>query len=218
MKANKISCYIIGALIEVSLIGSILFTVFECGWWTSFSFAILGSCIVSFLTCWINYVCIRKDTVVRIVHAVYSINLKANTALYSMGKDLTLIGFQNVIEIALGEAQIDYWLTIEMRMGLFVFSPRKKKIDELELMLKNLLFELQEIAFYIEKMQENAEQSKKDIYQALDTLIGGTKLYKYSLCIAKQYVKRIYSFEECEAAEELKWKAAEEMRKKINKR
>ena len=150
MKANKISWYIIGALIAVSLIGSIVFTVFECGWWESFSFTILGSSIITFVTCILNYLCLAKNKAINIVESIYNINQKSYPQLYSAKENLTLGKIKNVIGMALGEARMAYWLTVEMSMDTVLYSCKERDFKKLEIMLEDFLLKLQKIDYYIE--------------------------------------------------------------------
>ena len=63
MKENRVgacSCLVVAVL---SLGLSIVFTVKELNWWSNFCFAIMGSALLSFVICLINYIILRKKLV-----------------------------------------------------------------------------------------------------------------------------------------------------------
>ena len=215
MNANKWGIKITGILGFISLIASIIFTQIGYTWWINFSFSIFGSSIISFAVCWINYCCISKNLMRDILNSVYNISLKGYSQLYSKNGDLSLEEIQKVIGTVIYETYNAYILTLEQNNSLFRFSRRKKEFDALELMLKHKLENFQEVGLFIDYNKDDAEKSTQKIYQYLDKQISETNTYKQALCIAKIYLKNIYSLEEKDSINELKRKMAEEFKKKI---
>lgn len=213
MRANKWGVRFTLAITVASLFMSIIFTIYDIGWWTNLSFALFGSSIISLIICLITHKCLSKSSAREIVTSIFAMNENCFANLYSSKADTTLEGTQKALGIAISELYKAYILTLEHIEGLF-WRPRKydtlkREFKSFKRMIENKLKSLQSIGFYIEFCQEDAEKNTKKLYYILDKEVSDKELYRKAMVIAKKYFKDIYSYEEYDDSQNLKKKHAD---------
>ena len=126
MKENRVgvcSCLVVAVL---SFVLSIVFTVKELSWWSNFCFAIMGSALLSFVICLINYITLRKKLVEELYNGLYKFNNDTNAQLYATSKNKTVENLASVIGIASAHLLDLTYYTHNIKIGLF--KREKKKI------------------------------------------------------------------------------------------
>ena len=212
MRANKWGVRFTLAITVASLFMSIIFTIYDIGWWTNLSFALFGSSIISLIICLITHKCLSKSSAREIVTSIFAMNENCFTNLYSSKADTTLEGMQKALGIATSELYKAYILTLEHIEGLFaLFKNQKilrKEFKSFKSMIEAKLKSLQDLGFYIEFCQEHAEKNTKKLYYILDKEVSDQKLYRKAMVIAKKYFKDIYSYEENDNSKDIKKRRA----------
>ena len=97
MSSNKKGLRLSSYISFFSFIGTIFIN--EKSWWYNFSFALLGSALLSVCICWSNYRTIKLELVEKIVFGTYKMNNDGFSSLYNINNDLSLEQIENVISI-----------------------------------------------------------------------------------------------------------------------
>lgn len=221
MNYNKWSIWVTVALSTLSLIGSIISYIKANTWWINLNFAILGSCIISFIVSFINYLCLAKESIRAILLSIYNINLKGNLKIYlaKNSNDYALGTIYEIVEIVETESYIAYIQLIDHKNGLLLgrLSKKNKSLQRLINGIQDIIEECQELSHYLEYKEEHAIENKEKIIAMLDAIISNDKYYKECLKLAQTYIRNINSLQELDSVEEIKRSYAQRCMIKIDK-
>ena len=187
MKENRVgacSCLVVAAL---SLGLSIVFTIKELNWWSNFSFAIMGSALLSFVICLINYIILRKKLVEELYNGLYKFNNDTNAQLYATSKNKTPENLASVIGVASAHLLDLTYYAHNIKIGLFnkeenKIALLKKIIKELE---NNMHFKIYSIGQYLQLRKDCAEKNINELYAQVETLLKEKLVYKMAYDLTK---------------------------------
>lgn len=195
MRENKYGLLFTGVLTLISLGLSILFYTLDRGWWMNFCFAILGSSVVSFIICLINYKSYAKTLVLDITTSIFNAHTIACVDNFSNTKKYNPEKAIQTIASAFIEIHKAYDLTYYLKTNSVPFSTAVPELDNLEKKLKEKFDELQDAAIYIENHRLTTD-SEEAFCAYVETLVDFRAIYLSSLKIAKEYHYNLYTPEE----------------------
>lgn len=212
MKSNKWGIRVTFYISIIALLGAIFL---KC-WWQNLCFAILGSSVLSFTICVINYLTLRRDLVMTIVTDVYRCNIDVYSNLYSSKKDITLEHAERILGLLNEKFYLVYLNNHTLHDNLFWFNKRTKSFTmEIEHLIEQNLQTVTNIDSFIEMNIESASKNTKNIYADLVKLLDDATPYHLTLKMARKYHIPIYSSEEDTDINLLKTKAATQYEKTL---
>jgi hypothetical protein len=183
-RAGACSCLVVAVL---SLGLSIVFTVKELKWWSNFCFAIMGSALLSFVICLINYITLRKKLVEELYNGLYKFNNDTNAQLYATSNNKTAENLATVIGIASANLLDLTYYDHNIKTGLFKIENKKiallkKIIKELEDNMHNNIYS---IGQYLQLRKDCAEKNINELYAIVETLLKEKLVYEMAYDLTK---------------------------------
>lgn len=195
MRENKYGLLFTSILAMVSLPLSVLFCSSNEEWWMNFCFAILGSSVVSFIICLINYKSFAKALVLDITTSIFNANNIACVDNFTETEKQNREKAIRTVANASIEIHRAYDLAYYLKTNSVPFSPTLPELNNLERKLKEKFDELQDAAIYIENNCVTTDY-EETFCAYVKTLIDFRDIYLSSLKIAKEYHYNLYSPEE----------------------
>lgn len=198
MKENRIGIVITGIIAIITFITSIIFSILEKNWCSNFSFALMGSAILSFVICLINYFVIRKNMIEDLVNGIYRYNNETMAQLYTLSKHLEVENLSVVIGTACSHLNNLIFLAYNIKIGLFRLEKNKRKIvdkiiNDLE---GNIQFKFNSIGRYLLRRPKKSEKLKQYFYDMIYKLLENIKSYKLAFQLAKSVKTEAKTVEE----------------------
>lgn len=198
MKENRIGIVITGIIAIITFITSIIFSILEKSWCSNFSFALMGSAILSFVICLINYFVIRKKMIEDLVNGIYRYNNETMAQLYTLSKHLEVENLSVVIGTACSHLNNLIFLAYNIKIGLFRLEKNKRKIvdkiiNDLE---GNIQFKFNSIGRYLLRRPKKSEKLKQYFYDMIYKLLENIKSYKLAFQLAKSVKTEAKTVEE----------------------
>ena len=231
MKENKYGIVIALTLTTISLLGALVFSFgISIVWLQNLFFAILGGSLCSLIIFVVNYKISVKRCALEIVETMYNFNHSSYSNIFSTNNDANLEKIMKVLGIMDNIAYIVYTKSYEISHTLFfnkfidfkiiknLMGSKESKIllaKEVNCLIKQVIKDVQEIAIYIEKYTEEAQNKTKKIYKKVDKLIDSDEIFLLSIKLANMLHCNVHSLQEKNNAEELKTKTADKFRETL---
>lgn len=187
MKENRNGIIICVAIALISFVLSIIFSMFDCTWFINFSFAAMGSALLSFVICLINYIVLRKKLVEELYNGLYKFNNDTNAQLYATGKNKTAENLASVIGIASAHLLDLTYYAHNIKIGLF--KQEKKKIALLKKIIKeledNMHFKIYSIGQYLQLRKDCAKTNINALYAIVEGLLKEKLVYEMAYDLTK---------------------------------
>lgn len=198
MKENRTGTIICIKIAILSLVLSIIFSVFGCNWFTNFSFAIMGSASLSFVICLINYIIFRKKLIEELINGLYVFNNDTNAQLYlfNIKKDVGCLA--TAIGVASAHLTKLSYLAYSIKDGLFGCEKEQRRLTK-EIIKKiefETHFKLYSIGQYLQKKKEQAEKESKYIYKQIEDILKDETLYNLAYDLGKSVKSAVKKTEE----------------------
>ena len=187
MKENRNGIIVCVTIASVSFVLSIIFSVFNCKWFINFSFAIMGSALLSFVICLINYITLQKKLVEELYNGLYKFNNDTNAQLYATSNNKTAENLATVIGIASASLLDLTYYAHNIKIGLFKIEKKKiallkKIIKELEDNMQNNIYS---IGQYLQLRKDCAEKNINELYAIVETLLKEKLVYEMAYDLTK---------------------------------
>ncbi len=198
MKENRVGTITTGIIALITFFISIIFSLLKENWCTNFSFALMGSAILSFVVCLINYFIIRKKMIQDLVNGLYKYNNETMAQLYTLSKRIKVENLSLVIGIACSHLNNLIFLAYNIKIGLFKNEKKKREIInkiiyELE---ENIQFKFNSIGKYLLKRPKKSERLKDYLYKMIYKLLEDKKSYDLAIELAKSVKTEAKTIEE----------------------
>ena len=198
MKENKIGIIVCNVVGVITLILSIIFSVYELNWWSNFSFAIMGSALLSFAICLINYITIQKKLIEELVNGLYRFSNETNAQLYATRNNKNAENLATVIGIASSHLNSLTYYAYSIKVGLFKFEKKKRAllaeiVYELE---SNIHYQIYSIGQYLQFKPEDSEKNIDELYNLIDNTLKDELVYNKAFVLAKSVKSVIKSTED----------------------
>lgn len=200
VKENRngiIFCLVI-ALICLAL--SITFSYFKtsCNWGLNFSFAILGSALLSLLICTINYITFRKKLIEELLVGLYVYNNDTNTQLYLFNEKKDVGSLAMAIGVASAHITKLSYLAYSIEAGLCCFERKKRSITKkiIETIEQETHFRIYSLGQFLQNEKEKAQQEKDYIYKQIEKVLQDEKVYNLAFDLAKHVNSVVKKMEE----------------------
>ena len=198
MKENRIGIISTGIISIITFFTSIIFSLFDKDWCMNFSFALMGSAILSFVICLVNYLIIRKRMIEDLVNGIYKYNNETMAQLYTLSKKIEIENLSLVIGIACSHLNNLIYLAYNIKIGLFKSEKKKIKIvddiiNDLEVKIQ---FKFNSIGQYLLKRPKKSERFKDYFYKMIYKLLEDKRSYKLAFQLAKSVKTEAKTVEE----------------------
>ena len=196
MKENRNGVIICIIIVLFSLVLSIAFS--KCGWFFNFSFAIMGSALLSFVICFINYITFRKKLIEELVNGLYIFNNDTNTQLFLFNEKKDIGSLAMAIGVASAYLTNLSYLAYSIQAGLFCFERKKRRITkEIITIIENEIhFKIYSIGQFLQNENKKAQEEKKYIYKQIENILKDEKVYNLAYDLAKSVKSVVKKTEE----------------------
>lgn len=196
MKENRNGVIICIIIVLFSLVLSIVFS--KCSWFFNFSFAIMGSALLSFVICSINYITFRKKLIEELVNGLYIFNNDTYTQLFLFNEKKDVGNLAMAIGVANAYLTNLSYLAYSIQAGLFCFERKKRRITKeiIKIIENETHVRIYSIGQFLQNENEKAQEEKKYIYKLIENILKDEKVYKLAYDLAKSVKSVVKKTEE----------------------